>query len=79
MNYEALMILAVETGDPLFIYDAWLSVAQTKDISIMIPIHSKYSNLINQSVMQLSNEDLRDKEVDPEELLFTILNGMEEK
>ena len=76
MNYEALMILAAETRNPRFISDAWFSIVKTKQLSIIIPIHKQYQDLISQSLKQYPACD-DPLEVDPEELLFTILNSME--
>lgn len=78
MNYEALMILAVETGNPRFISDAWFSIVQTKELSTIIPIHKQYRDLITQCIKQYPALEDPTK-VDAEQLLFTILDSLEEK
>ena len=78
MNYELLIYLAVKTGNPHFIYNAWFSIVQTKDDSTIVPIYKQYRNLIKQCIEQ--HTTLEDpKDIDPEQLLFTILDSLEEK
>ena len=78
MNYELLMYLAINSDNPLFIVQAWNTVAHTRDLNFIQTMHFKYKDKIVQSFTKLNNEEMAScsEPVDLDWLLINIIDSL---
>ena len=78
MNYELLMYLVIISDNPLFIVQAWNTVARTNDLNLIQTLYFKYKDKIVQSFLKLNNEEKAScsEPVDPDWLLINIIDSL---
>ena len=78
MDYAILMNLAIISDNPLFILQAWNTVARTRDLNFIQTMHFKYKDKIVQSTLKLNNEEKAScsEPVDPDWLLINIIDSL---